>query len=81
MEINKVVAEIAIRELNKFNSDSSLYDSIVECDARTVRHLINGRYKLTIKSHGFIKEPISISKMIQAIETSLNGSKHIRLLN
>lgn len=81
MELNQVVAEIAIRELNKFNSDSSLFDSIVECDSKTVRHLINGKYKLMIINHGFIKEPISITKMIQAIEIGLNRNKHIRLIN
>lgn len=81
MSLNNVVAEIAISELNKFKSDSSLFDSIVERDTRTVKHLINGKYKLAIINHGFVKEPISITKMMQAIETSLNSNKHIRLIN
>lgn len=81
MELNKVVAEIAIQELNKFRSDSSLFDAIVQRDVALILYLVNNKYKLDVINRGYVKEPISITKMMQAIELGLNRKKHIRLIN
>lgn len=81
MGLNNLVAEIAIMELNKFRSDSSLFDAIVQRDVPLILYLVNNKYKLDVVNRDYIKEPISITKMIQAIELGLNRKKHIRLIN
>ena len=81
MGLNNLVAELAIMELNKFKSDSSLYDAIVQRDVPLILYLVNNKYKLDVANRGYIKEPISIAKMMQAIELGLNRKKHIRLIN
>ena len=81
MSLNQLVANIALEELDKFKSDSSLYDAIVEKDTKMILYLVNNRYKLDIINRGYVKEPIRVSKILQELELSLSKNKHIRLLN
>ena len=81
MGYNQRVAEISLEELNKFRSDSNLFDAIVQGDMALVLYLVNNRYKLDVVNGNYTREPISIAKIIEAVELGLSKNKHIRLLN
>ena len=81
MGLTQVIVDIALSELDKFKSDSSLYDAIVERDTKTILYLVNNKYKLDIINRGYIKEPLKISNLLQEIELNLNKNKRITLLN
>lgn len=81
MGLNQIIVDIALSELDKFKSDSSLYDAIVERDSKTILYLVNNKYKLDIINRGYIKEPLKISSLLQEIELNLNKNKRITLLN
>lgn len=78
MGINSVVAEIAFQQLNK--NDSSLYDAIVEYDVSLVNWLVKNKYRLEVINRGFVKEVMSIAKMIEVLEVLLSNDKGIRLI-
>lgn len=80
MGLNYIIGELACIEMNKFNGDDTLYEAIVTADTRLIRYLVNGKYRNDIINKQFIKEPISIAKMVQAIEEKLDGNKRIRLV-
>lgn len=80
MELTQVIADIALQELNKFKSDSSLYDAIVQRDIKLVVYLVNNKYKLEIINRGYVKEPVSINRILQSLESALSKNKSIKII-
>ena len=80
MGLNQVIVDITLQELDKFKSDSSLYDAIVQRDIKLVLYLVNNKYKLDIINRGYIKEPVSINRVLQSLESGLSKNKQIRLI-
>ena len=80
MGLTQVIADIALEELNKFKSDSSLYDAIVQNDIKLVLYLVNNKYRMEIINREYIKEPLSINRILQSLESGLSKNKSIRLI-
>lgn len=78
MGLNSVVAEIDYQQLNR--NDSSLYDAIAERDSELINWLVKNKYRVEVVNRGFIKEVMSIAKMIESLEVLLSRNKGIRLI-
>lgn len=78
MGLNYIIGELAVNKLRE--NDSTLYDAITEMDADLIKWLVNNRYRLDILNIGFVKERISIAKMIHAIEENLCDNKRIKII-
>lgn len=78
MGLNSVVAEITYQQLNR--NDSSLYDAIAERASELINWLVKNKYRVEVVNRGFIKEVMSIAKMIESLEVLLSRNKGIRLI-
>lgn len=83
MGFSQAIVEVALMEIDKFKSNSSLYDAIVERDAKAVLYLIKEKYMSDVIGKCHIKEApvIKIDELLQMTEASLSKNKQIRLLN
>lgn len=79
MPLSELVVEIAVRNANKFNPDTSLMDAIVEMDTNTLKYLVDRVYRNDIIGKPYVSEKLNMNKMVMLLENKLN-SKRINVL-
>lgn len=69
MGLNQIIINLTLNKMRK--GDTNLYDAVAEYDKRTVCGLINKVYVDEVKRIGYIKEPVDMAKISQAVDVAL----------
>ena len=77
MGLNQVIVELTLNKMKK--GDTNLYDAVAEYDKCTVCGLINKVYVNEVKRLGYIKEPVDMARIFQAVDAALGKMIKIRM--
>lgn len=76
MGLNQIIVELTLNKMRK--GDTNLYDAVAEYDRRAVCALINKVYINEVKRLNYIKEPVDMTKIFNAVDAALGKQIRIR---
>lgn len=76
MGLNQIIVDLTLKTMK--SGDTNLYDAVSEYDKRTVCGLINKVYINEVKRLGYIKEPVDMARIFQAVDAAI-GKNQIRM--
>lgn len=77
MGLNQIIVDLTLKTMK--SGDTNLYDAVAEYDKRTVCGLINKVYFNEVKRMNYIKEPVDMARIFQAVDAALGKMIKIRM--